>query len=180
MHSFAPLQTQTNIKDLLQCDQQLLNLVSKRKGLTNTDARHSIFISEANMGYGIRSFLDVHIVACVRELEVTLNGVDTDCKVARARLAAYRAHSDQTTGTSRNHINYNIQLLGKYGIFLRDSNDGIINYLISWTFMQGDKRGAYGSIGSPNYRCPKNECTTGEGHGKYLDYTICGDLHFQL
>ena len=66
MHSFAPLQTQTNIKDLLQCDQRLLNLLSRSKGLTSTDARHSIFILEANMGYGIRSFLDVHIVVCVR------------------------------------------------------------------------------------------------------------------
>ena len=46
--------------------------------------------------------------------------------------------------------------------------------------MQGDKKGAYESIGSHNYRCPKNECATEEGHERYLDYTICGDNHFQL
>ncbi len=46
---------------------------------------------------------------------------------------------------------------------MRDSRDGIINYLIAWAFIQGDKRGTYGLIGIPNYKCPKNQGKSGGG-----------------
>jgi len=57
MHSYAPLQMSHNKTDLLECDALLVKCLRKRKGLSSTDASHSLFLDESNGGYGIQSFL---------------------------------------------------------------------------------------------------------------------------
>ena len=129
MHSFAPIQKNFKIKDLMNCDSQLINTVSKTCGFSNTDAKHLLFISEKNGGHGIKTFQEVDLVANARELEVILNGCEFDGKAIRSRTAAIKNRLSLFLGTN-NHIWDAIKKLAKFGFFLRDRNDGIINRIL--------------------------------------------------
>jgi len=133
VHSYATLQMSHPTKALLECDKTLISHVMKRKGLSTTDAKHCIFLDESSGGYGFKSFLEVDLISNARELEIVLNGAFMDSEVIRARAAAFLLRHDRPDEdtVSNNFTGYAINKLADYGIHLRDSQDGLVNFILS-------------------------------------------------
>jgi len=82
VHSCAPMQMGHSIKNLEDCDTTfLVNCITRKHGITKTDAKHSLFIDPDKGGFGFKSFLDVDIISNVREIEISLNGQMLDSEV---------------------------------------------------------------------------------------------------
>jgi len=125
----------------------------KRKGLSQTDAKHGIFLEEHKGGYGFNSFLEIDIVSNARELEIALNGSMIDSEVIRARAAAFLIrHNRPEEIMFHNYTGDAILKLAKYGIHLRDTNDGLINFILNFYNSQASLK----SIGDPKYNAPKS------------------------
>jgi len=151
VHSYAPLQMSHKTADLLACDKLLVEYLRKRKGMSTSDAKHSIFLDKANGGYGIKSFLEVDLIANARELEIALNGAFLDSEVIRARSAAFTMRHDKPEpNVFTNYTGSAILKLADYGIHLRDSNDGIINYILS----HYNQQKSFTSVGDVSYKGP--------------------------
>jgi len=149
VHSYAPLQMGHSTEALLECDKLLISQVMKRKGLSKTDAKHCIFLDESAGGYGFKSFLEVDLISNARELEIVLNGSLIDSEVIRARSAAYllRHNRPDDEISYKNFTGSAIEKLADYGIHLRDSMDGIVNFILSYYNNQKTFR----SIGDDSY-----------------------------
>ena len=80
IHSFAHLQVSYSPEELIKWDTGSLQTIQKSPGLTSKDASHIIFPSGKNMGLGIKSFMETDLQSTARELEVILNGVESDSK----------------------------------------------------------------------------------------------------
>jgi len=72
-HSFAPLQFNYDEKLLEGCDKLLIKNVSKGCGLSMSDAKHRLFLNKKDLGFGLKSFIDVDIISNARELEIVPN-----------------------------------------------------------------------------------------------------------
>jgi len=166
IHSYAPLQMGHSKKDLFDCDKLLLKSVSKRKGLSSSDAKHCIFLDERNGGFGFKSFLEVDIFANARELEIALNGFMLDSEVIRARAAAFLIRHDRPgEDIFHNFTGDAITKLAQYGIHVRDSKDGLVNFILSYY----NKQKTYSSVGHCNY---KDTDTFSIGLGKEINERI--------
>jgi len=174
IHSYAPLQMGHLTDDLIECDNLLLNSVLKRKGLSKSDAKHSIFLEEAKGGFGFKSYLDIDLIANARELEISLNGGMLDSEVVRARAAAFLLRHDRPEGEeSYNFTGTAITKLAKYGIHLRDSNDGIVNFILSYY----NNMKTFSSVGHENYRDSNSYST---GNGKEINNRIAFGSKFHM
>jgi len=174
IHSYAPLQMGHNTEDLMECDELLLNSVLKRKGLSKSDAKHSIFLDDSKGGFGFKSYLDIDLVANARELEIILNGKMLDSEVLRARAAAFLLRHDRP----EDEVTYNftgkaITKLARYGIHLRDSKDGIINYILG----NYNNMKQYSSVGHESYKDTESFTI---GHGKEANNRIAFGSKFHL
>ena len=113
--------------------------------------------------------MEEDVIANTRELEVLLNGIDTDNKALRARLAAYR------TGISKeyhnNHIRDAITKLAKFGIYVRDREDEIINHTLG--ILSNNKK--YSPIGEKKYK-DGGIAGIGLGKEKLLDFGMGRDI----
>ena len=174
MHSYAPLQMSHKPDKLEECDKLLVKQISKRHGMSLTDAKHALFISERQGGFGFKSFLDVDLISNLRELEIVLNGWMIDSKASRSRLKAYSTYGDFTEENEMrvNHIGEAIKKLAKYGFHVRDREDGVLNYMLS----ELNQRKIYSSIGSDTYR-DSNGYSMGHGKERNLDLAYGGVLH---
>jgi len=95
-------------------------------------------LSEKAGGFGIKTFLESDIKTNTRELEVILNGTEFDGRVLRSRVEALRNRISMYLGT-RNHVGDAIIKVSKYGLFLRDKNDGIINRILDLIALRLDR-----------------------------------------
>ena len=174
LHSFATLPNNINIQDLRQCDRLLIQNLRKRKGLCKHDTTIHIFIPEQKFGFGIKAFVDTYIIAIARELEVILNSQGKDAEGSRGRLAAHAQYFDTKLNKSPsfNHISDAILKLSHFGLFLRDSNDGILNYLIETLRKQDNKI----PIGDTAFSKQK-EPLLGEEHKELTKYIYGGEIH---
>ena len=174
IHSYAPLQMGHKVEDLLDCDKNLVKLVMKRKGLSQTDAKHGIFLEENNGGYGFKSFLEIDLISNARELEIALNGDMLDSEVIRARAAAFLIRHDRPGDTIFHNFTGNaISKLANYGIHLRDKNDGLVNYILNCYNTQA----LFKSIGDPKYNAPR---TFSIGLGKKNNQKIAFGSQFHI
>jgi len=128
MISFAPLQFNYDLNDLTKCDNFILDHIGKNKGFAKNDARHSLYLSNKKLGHEIKSLVDADIEANVRELEVILNGSMLDAFVARGRVDAMR--NNEISNISSNFVREAIHKLAKLGIHVRDTDDGLTNYMV--------------------------------------------------
>jgi len=169
MHSYAPLQANHNLCDLQKCDTEIINKLHSKRGLSKSDAKNRFSIDEKYGGFGFKSFIEEDIVANARELEVLLNGIDTDNKALRARLTAYR--DKVSKDYHNNHIRDAVTKLAKFGIYLRDKDDELINYVLG----KLSKMKKYSPVGDANY---KDGGATGIGLGKekLLDLSMGGAI----
>ena len=174
IHSYATLQMNHSSKNLEICDNTLIKQVSKRHGLSLTDSKHVLFIDRDRGGFGFKSFLDVDLIATLRELEIVLNGFMIDSRVSRSRLRAYKYRNEniEQNITTLNFIGNAVKKIAKYGFHIRDKFDGVINYVLQDLSQQ--KR--YLSIGHMNYR-NSDSYSMGEGKDRSLDIAYGGDIH---
>jgi len=126
--SFAPLQFNYNLCKLKECDSLISRKIGKSRGLSISDSKHRLYLKNHRLGGGIKSIVDSSILAIARELEVELNGTQISSGATRGRLYAAKDASFNRDITC-NHIYDGIIKLSRFGIFLRDSTDGIANYL---------------------------------------------------
>ena len=176
VHSYAPLQMGHKTIDLQECDDELIRLVMRRHGLTQTDAKHILFLRESKGGYGFKSFVDVDVVANARELEIGLNGKMIDSEVMRARTSAFiMRHNNPSSKISINYMGNAITKLAKYGFHIRDRNDGIINYILA--ILNKQKR--FCTIGDERYGAVKNH-SIGVGTEKNTEIAFGSQLHLFL
>jgi len=116
-------------KDPEECNKLLVTQqVSRKHGLSLSDAKHPLFIDTDKGGYGFRSFLDVDLISTMRELEIVLNSYMIDSQVSRSRLRAHilrsGKHGDRIT---LNFICNIVQKIARYEFhILRDKYDGVI------------------------------------------------------
>jgi len=176
VHSYAPLQMGHKTEDLQECDEILVKLVMKRHGLSQTDAKHILFISENKGGFGFKSYVDVDVVANARELEIGLNGEMMDAEVMRARTAAFVIrHNNPSTKVSINYMGNAISKLAKYGLHVRDKRDGIINYVLA----NLNKQKRFCTIGDERYSAMKN-FSIGIGSTRNQEIAYGSKLHLFL
>jgi len=173
VHSYAPLQMLHDVEELLKCDDILVQYLCKRKGLSKSDAKNAIFIDEKNGGHGIRSFLEVDLIANAREMEIVLNGHMIDSRATRARLAAYVIrHDNPLEEQTHNFIGASVSKLAKYGVHIRDKNDDVINYVLG----EFQRKQKYTTVGNLRYK-DKNSYSIGKGFERNLDLAYGGNLH---
>jgi len=129
---------------------------------------HKFWIKEEQGGFGFKSFLEEDLIAVARELEVVLNSNEIDSKAIRARLEAFNRNPKDY---HKNHVKDAIHKLGKYGIYLRDQNNEILNYVLS----NLAKERRYAPVGNAAFR-DGNKATIGQGKAHLLDLCMGGSL----
>jgi len=95
MHNYSllrPLQSNHDSSQLIECDNLVIKMLRRKKGLSATDAAHRFWLDESSGGFGFKSFLEEDLIAVAREIEVVLNGKDIDSKALRGRLKAFRVN----------------------------------------------------------------------------------------
>ena len=173
VHSFAPMQMRHSVKELEECDTTLVNYVTRKHGITQTDAKHPLFIDINKGGFGFKSFLDVDTISNAREIEISLNGTMLDSEVIRGRLRAFTMRHDRPDRIFFfNFIGAAINKLAKYGLHVRDGNEELINHMLSLLNQQC----RYRSIGDPKYNGSKNY-SIGDGKENNLDIAFGSSLH---
>jgi len=176
IHSFAPLQMNHNSNDLEDCDKAIIQQISKRHGLSLTDAKHALFLDFDKGGFGFKSFLDVDLIPTIRELEIVLNGFMIDSKVSRSRLRAYKCrHDKESDFYSLNFIGNAIRKIAKHGFHVRDKYDGVINHV----FKELSAQKRYLSTGHANFTCTNN-FSMGTGKERGLDIAYGSITHHVL
>jgi len=165
MHSYAPLQANHSLEELGKCDTAIFNKLHSRRGLSKSDAKNRFSIKDKYGGFGFKSFIEEDVVANSRELEVLLNGMDTDNKAIRARLAAYRMGT--TKEYHHNHIRDAVTKLAKFGLYIRDKDEELVNYSLG--ILSNIKK--YSPVGDPDYK-DSNKPGIGTGKIKLLDLSM--------
>jgi len=169
MHSYAPLQANHKLCDLQKCDTEIINKLHSKRGLSKSDAKNRFSIDKKFGGFGFKSFIEEDVVANTRELEILLNGIDTDNKALRARLSAYR--NKVSKEHHNNHIRDAVNKLAKFGIYLRDKDDELINYILG----KLSKIKKYSPIGDVNYK-DGGAAGIGLGKEKLMDLSMGGAI----
>ena len=176
VHSYATLQMGHDHKDLEECDKLLIQQISKKHGLSLSDAKHPLFINEDKGGYGFRSFLDIDLIATIRELEIVLNSFMIDSRVSRSRLRAYAIRTEiQDYRATLNFIGNAVKKIARYGFHIRDKYDGVVNYI----FYELNKQRRYIPIGYHNYS-GLDGFSMGYGKERSLDIAYGGTAHATL
>jgi len=147
IHSFVPLQTGYGLKELEDVDKEVIKILKKSRGLSSSDAKHSMFLPEYMGGMGFRAIQDTDVISIARELEVICNADSIDSEVFRTRLAAIFKYKDEESEFCYNHAWSAIKKLARFGIFLRDQSEHIINRILAKT----EKLPRYQGIGSGRF-----------------------------
>jgi len=129
---------------------------------------HRFWISEKLGGFGFKSFLEEDLISVGRELEVVLNSGELDSKAIRARLEAYKQNPK---GGHKNHVREAVHKLAKYGLYIRDQNEEVLNYTLSSLA----KETRYAPVGSAAYR-DGFKATIGLGKQHLLDLAMGSTL----
>ena len=173
LHSYATLENNINLLDLKDCDKLLIQNLRKNKGLSNSDTLLSFCIKEKNYGFGYKAFVDAYLCSIARELDIALNGKALHADTTRARLRAHTANNNTSKNIiSLNHIRDAIEKLGDFGFYFRDSQDGILNYLIEEIRIWKKKY----PVGLPKHS-KSNANFLGEGNPDLRSYTIGTHCH---
>jgi len=83
MISFAPLQFNDCPSQHAACDKFIADQIGTSRGMSATDTNHCLYLPEHLLGHGIKSMLDVDVLATARELKMVLNGRRIDSYVGR-------------------------------------------------------------------------------------------------
>ena len=161
MQSFAPLQTNFPSIELRNFDQHIIKTCLKSNGISKSDSKLRMFLPERVGGLGMVSTLELDIVSVAREFEIITNNDALDSRSFRTRIMALRNYNPmEDIFENRNHARDAISKLAKYGIFVRDSKDYIINGIMALLCKESKR---FLPLTHPNYKDP---CRSGIGLGK--------------
>ena len=158
--SFVPLQTNFPNEELLKFDQHIAKVCMKSNGLSKSDTKTRMFLPIQHGGLGLISTLELDLIAVAREFEIVGNNMTLDSRSFRTRITALTNYPIHSIYINQNHAREAISKLAGYGIYVRDSCDGILNDImaeISITYR------SYKSFNHPQYR---DNCKMGIGLGK--------------
>jgi len=172
MHSFVPLQVGFQAKDLADTDNIIAESILRKNGLTNSDCRHRLFLSENQGGLGFISLLDQDVISVSREMEIISNLPSLDGKSFRTRIQATHGYDDIEKEDIVNHAKDSIEKLSRYGIFVRDKQDDIINNILGIL----NESNKFPSIGTEHYR-DGNKYSIGFGKLKNEQLALGGPIH---
>jgi len=172
IHSFVPLQAGYGMKELETIDREVIKILKKSRGLSSSDAKHSMFLPEYMGGMGFKSIQDTDVISIARELEIVCNTNSIDSEVFRTRLAAILNYEEDEMEFSYNHAWVAIKKLARFGIYLRDQSEYIINRILS----KVELLPRYQGIGSGRF-INGNKPFLGLGKEKKLDLVYGGKLH---
>jgi len=147
MKSFAPIQTNYPSLELRNFDQQIAKTCLKSNGLSKSDCKIRMFLPECKGGLGFSSTLEMDLISIMREFEIIANNVALDSKAFRTRVSALRSYAPtENIFENQNHARDALMKMAKYGIFVRDSCDFILNDILA-DLCAKTKRSA---VGPPN------------------------------
>ena len=173
LHSYATVENNIDLLDLKDCDKLLVQNLRRRKGLSSSDSSLPFFIKEKNHGFGFKSFVDAYLTSIARELNIALNGNALYTKSTRARLRAFTNNKyGLGSSISLNHIKDACVKLADFGIYIRDSQDGLLNYLIEEARLW-KKKFPVGTDGHSN----KNTNFLGEGNPELRAFMMGSPYH---
>jgi len=161
MQSFAPMQTNFPNSELRNFDQHIIKTCLKSNGISKSDSKLRMFLPERMGGLGLVSTLELDIVAVAREFEIISNNDALDSRSFRTRISALRKYDPmENIFQNKNHARDAITKLAKYGIFVRDSKDCLINDIMALLCKESKR---FLPLSHPNYKDP---CRSGIGLGK--------------
>ena len=172
IHSFVPLQAGYGMKELEEVDREVSKILKKSRGLSSSDAKHSMFLPEYMGGMGFKSIQDIDMTSIARELEIVCNGDSIDSEVFRSRIAAILNYTDEEGSSCYNHAWTAIKKLARFGIYIRDQSEHIINQILS----KVEQLPRYQGIGSGRF-VNGNKPFLGVGKEKNLDLMYGGTIH---
>jgi len=161
MQSVAPLQTNFPSTELRNFDQYIIKTCLKSNGISKFDSKLRMFLPEKVGGLGMVSTLELDIVSVAREFEIISNNDALDSRSFHTRISALRSYNPmENIFENKNHARDAITKLAKYGIFVRDSKDCIINDIMALLCKESK---CFLPLLHPNYEDP---CRSGIGIGK--------------
>ena len=172
IHSFVPLQIDYDGKELENIDKAVVKQLRKSRGLSSSDAKHSMFLPKRMGGMGFKSIQDIDLISVARELEVTSNSDSIDSEAFRTRIAAILQYNDEDLEDVQNHAWNAINKLAHFGIFFRDHTE----YELNKIFVELEKLPKYQSIGSGRFK-NGTQPYLGTGRAKNLDIAYGGIIH---
>ena len=172
IHSFVPLQIDYDSKELENIDRAVVKQIRKSRGLSSSDAKHSIFLPTHMGGMGFNSIQDIDITSVARELEITSNSNSIDSEAFRTRIAAILQYNDEELEDAQNHAWNAIKKLAHFGIYFRDHTEHELNKI----FVELEKLPKYQGIGSGRFK-NGNQPYLGKGKAKNLDIMYGGVIH---
>jgi len=172
IHSFVPLQAGYGAGELEKVDKEVIKLLKRSRGLSKTDAKHSIFLPPHLGGMGFKSIQDVDLISTARELEIISNGNSIDAEIFRTRLAAIPKYTNEEKDFCSNHAWNAIKKLAGFGIYLRDKSEHMINAI----FSRIEQLPRYQGIGSGNFS-NGNKPLLGNGRNKNREIMFGGTIH---
>ena len=84
-----------------------------------------------------------------RKLKVLINSPHMDCKTARSRLVAAKEYHRLPLPHTNNFVFEAVSFISRVSLYLRDADDGIVNYLLSLFETTVYKTA---SLGTPQYK----------------------------
>jgi len=110
-----------------------------------------------------------------RELEIVSNLPSQDGKSFRTRIKAIEGYDNESPENIINHAKSSIDKMARFGFFLQDKYDDIINNIIG----KLNETGKFASIGTEMYK-DGNKYATGSGKQRNLQLTFGGPIHKAL
>ena len=172
IHSFVPLQVDYDGSELEKIDKAVVKQLRKSRGLSSSDAKHSMFLPKHMGGMGFKSVQDIDLISVARELEVTSNSNSIDSDAFRSRIAAILQYDDDVNDDIQNHAWKAIKKLAQFGIYFRDHTEHELNGI----FAELEKIPRYQGIGSGRFK-NGNQPYLGKGKIQNLDIAYGGSIH---
>lgn len=182
---FEPMATMISTKDTNAADKLILEYNSRACGLSRNDSRHMFFVSEKDFGLGFKSTTMLRLSSVAREAEVLLNEDESAGESLRCRVQALKER-DVNEPVFEDLIYHATHTLAKYGIFLRDRNQTMVNAIVEQIMIQKRKPNTCGAtpIGLEGYKGAdkkdRNTATVGVGDDDLTKYMMEGKLHKQI
>jgi len=158
--TFASVQVNFPSQELLKLDKIAATTCLKTNGLSKSDSKLRMFLPEDMGGLGLLSTMELDLISVAREFEIISNNVTLDSRAFRTRISALDNYPLHEIFLSKNHAREAISKLARYGIYIRDSAEEEVNYILSKLSTSGH---IYRSCTHPEY---KDSCNFSIGLGK--------------
>jgi len=171
--TFASVQMNFPSQELLKFDRYAATFFLKSNGLSKSDSKLRLFLPEEMGGLGMLSTMELDLISIAREFEVISNNITLDSRAFRTRISALDNYPLHALFISKNHARDAIAKLARYGIYVRDSGEEDINYILS---KMSTTNSLYKPCTHPDY---KDGCNIGIGLGKEKnkDLMYGGPIH---